>query len=306
MRSLLAVFAIAMSCALPLASGSDEPMSQTKPTTPAASPAAKPAARSRSCDATYRRLFGKGSASFRVVFGYKDARPARFVGDRHERLAFVQRIVKPCEGARQDCGFMRDEDNADLFSKTINEPDGKPVKIALVVAASSVGSDDEANREDALQEWQSAYVERLFLGGIEKADVVFYNGHSRFGGGPDFEAPRLTAESSVDVSFYQGRRPGFQKILEKLRERAKRDKDHAGPQVLGLFSCASSQHFSEAIAKESKTALISSRALIYYADALENSLAALSALLEMKCEREFRGAIREAYPVSGSHVEGLF
>jgi hypothetical protein len=257
------------------------------------------------CTETYRKLFAKPTVNIRIVFGYKDARPARFVGDRHERLAFVQRILRTCEGANQACGFNRDDDNADLFTKEIDGPDGRKVNVRLVVASSSIGSDDASNRQDAYQKWQSGYAERIFLTGIEKADIVFYNGHSRFGGGPDFEVPHLTEAGTVDVSYYRGRRPGFQKIREKLHERVAKGEDSL--KLFGLFSCTSSQHFAEEIEAESKgTGLISSRSLIYYTDALDNSLSALSAVLEMRCPREFRAAIRQGQPVNGAVLQGFF
>lgn len=259
-----------------------------------------------SCQATYKKLYGKGSANFRVVFGYKDTRPARFVGDRHERLAFVQKIMRPCANGEHACGFTRSATNADHFSKTVTGPNGSPVKILLTVTHSSASSDDTANRENPMQKWQSSQAKRAFQEGLEKADVVLYNGHSRFGGGPDFEPPRLTSKDEVDSAFYKNERPGFQSISEKLRARRRAEASGSGLKVLGLFSCASSQHFSDEITRETSAGLISSRSLIYYADALENSIAAVSALVEMRCESDFKRAMREELPVRGSKVERLF
>lgn len=245
-----------------------------------------------SCRTTYRKLFSKGVANIRVVFGYKDTRPSRFVGDRHERLAFVQRILRPCKTGQFACGFSRSPDNADHFLKTLIGPDQQMVTVKLLVANSSVASDDQSNRENPLQRWQSSYAKNAFYSGIETADVVFYNGHSRFGGGPDFEPPVLTDSGDVEVSHYKGKRPGFEAIRDRLRSRKKAEASGNGLKVLGLFSCDSSQHFTAEIARESGTGLISSRTLIYYADALEDSLTALSGLLEMRCERDYKSLLR--------------
>ena len=57
-----------------------------------------------------------------MVFGYKDSRPARFVGDRHERLALIQRLTSECSGSQQACGFERSPENSDLFIKSIMGP----------------------------------------------------------------------------------------------------------------------------------------------------------------------------------------
>ncbi len=264
------------------------------------------ATKDKACSTAYQRLYGKGSAQIRVAFGYKDTRPSRFVGDRHERIAFVQKILKPCEGQRQDCGFTRNPDHADLFTKTIQGPDQKPVKIELLVTHSSLTSDDSSNRLNPFQKWQSSYAQKAFTGGLERADVVLYNGHSRFGGGPDFEPPRLTAEGDVDASYYQNSRPGFQKIREKLRERSASDSKEEGLKILGLFSCASSQHFADGVIRDSDAGVVSSQALIYYADALDNSLAALSGLLEMRCERDLKTLIRQNSPIQGAQMQGFF
>lgn len=254
------------------------------------------------CQAPYQRIFAKGSATIRVVFGYKDTRPSRFVGDRHERLAFVQRILARCKGLDQACGFTRVEDQADVFTKTIPGPSDKPVQIELVVTNSSVGSDDASNRENPMQKWQSKYAELAFFSGLAKADVVFYNGHSRFGGGPDFNPPKIRKSGEVNSAYYHTKHSGFQKVRAQLRKK----KSKEGLKVLGLFSCSSSQHFANAVAHDSKAGLISSRALIYYADAMENSITALSALLEMRCEQSFKNAIRHGSRQQGSQLKGMF
>jgi hypothetical protein len=248
----------------------------------------------KACHAAYKNLYGGGGLKIRMVFGYKDTRPARFVGDRHERLVFVQKILKPCADGERVCGFQRDSGNSDLFRKMISGPDGKPAKIQLVVAHSSVGSDDSSNRQNPFQRWQSSYATKAFAIGLEKAEVVLYNGHSRFGGGPDFEPPRLTSTGEVDADHYRSLRPGLELIRTHLHRRATGDDDGA-LKVLGLFSCASSQHFADEITGDFSTALISNRALIYHADALENSLLTLSALLEMRCEKNFGIPIRNFF-----------
>src|SRR5690606_18334478 len=41
------------------------------------------------CHRAYARLYKNDIVDMRLVFGYKDARPARFVADRYERAAIV-------------------------------------------------------------------------------------------------------------------------------------------------------------------------------------------------------------------------
>ena len=259
------------------------------------------------CKEAYDRLFSKPKVDVRVVFGYKDARPARFVGDRHERLAFVQKITAKCQGPNDNaCGFVRSGHNADLFEKTIRTPSGQKVTVELRVAHSSVGSDDASNRIDPFQNWQSVYARRTYLMGLESADVVLYNGHSRFGGGPDFDPPKLRKSQEINAAYYKSKRPGLKETVAALTARPKGRDPRKSLKILGMFSCESSQHFTEEIQKRSATALITSKGLLYYADAFQNSLAALDSLLGSRCERGFKQALRQSDDEAGSRLAGFF
>lgn len=278
-----------------------EAAAETKPRTAANSPA------DQVCRESYQKLYRKGVLSVRVAFGYKDARPARFVGDRHERLAFVQRLLSPCSSdeASGACGFRRDSANADLFLKDLPAVAGVSPKsqARVLVVNSSVGSDDALNRKDPFQRWKSSFAERAFLSGLERADVAFYNGHSRFGGGPDFRPPRLAKSGEVDSAAYLKNKEGLQKIRGRLRARGLKAERAGELRLLGFFSCASAQHFSEEVAFDSKAGLISSSALMHWADALDNSFASLGALLEMRCGKDFRSALRQKDRQRGSRME---
>ena len=162
--------------------------------------------------------FRKDGQDLRVVFGYKDARPGRFVGDRHERIAFVQELVEPCknEENKGPCGFRRHPKDKELFLKRVFKDSGEDVKVLLRVVHSSVDTDDDANRKNQFQAFQSQRAESLFLDGLYNAHMVFYNGHSRFGGGPDFMPPQLNTAGKVDSGFYSTQTTGTNKMLNVL------------------------------------------------------------------------------------------
>jgi hypothetical protein len=233
-----------------------------------------------------------------MVFGYKDARPARFVDDRYEQAIFVQRLLKSCEGGRQDCGFKLDRDREaplERLTKTINGPTGDPERVVLTVVHSSVGPDDETNRANPFQKWQSAQAQEQFEFALKNADVVFYNGHSRVGGGPDFFPPKLGRNEHVDYVWYKTHAKSRLAMERLLHE------SQASPlKVLGLFSCASDRLFANK-SQDAKPGLglISSVELIYFSDAIENSLAALSGLLEMKCRPEMDGILNASTELRG-------
>lgn len=222
----------------------------------------------------------RGDLRIGIVFGYKDARPARFVGDRHERLALVQKVLSDCKPGESLCGFKRDPHDADLFAKSIALPEGKTLQVSLSVVHSSVGSDDSSNRSNPFQAWQSSYAEKTFLKGLVSSDVIFYNGHSRFGGGPDFRAPVLLKSGEVDAGHYRKQKAGLKGIQKQIQQ------SHSDS-VLGLFSCSSSQHFLQKLRKSlpkgHSMALISSERTIHYSEALEESTSALSSLLKLQC-----------------------
>lgn len=242
------------------------------------------------CLTMEKSLYAKNTLKIRMIFGYKDARPARFVGDRHERLAFIERISATCDShSKEPCGFIRSHDNADLFMKKLKIK-GKDRRVLLWVVNSSVGTDDQENRDDPFQRWKSKYAEDAFLTGLSNADVVMYDGHSRFGGGPDFGSPKLAADGTVDPSSYQTDRPGLTKMITALKDSRKGSASaKANPfsrlKVLGLFSCSSSQHFTEEIHDVSKTGVVSSKVLMYYSDALRESISTLGDVLSGQCPR---------------------
>lgn len=242
------------------------------------------------CYRAYQKLFRSPTLRLRIAFGYKDSRPSRFVGDRYERLMLIHYLISPCVAGQWACGFTRDKNDADLFLKE---------GVELRVTHSSVGPDDEVNRKDPLQAVQSALSEANFLDGVKGADVVFYNGHSRDGGGPDFAPPRLTPAHSVDYTWYMTNRPGEKKLLATLA--GKKD-----PLVLGLFSCRSGDHFLAEIEKQARVATISSQRLYFYSDALRSTLEALNALLGRWCEEDFHDALNPKDGFGRARLKSFF
>jgi len=255
-----------------------------------------------SCKQIYTNLYAKPQIDLKVVFGYKDARPARFVADRYERMIFIQRLTKKCQGKGLACDFKRSVTDADLLTRKIRGPVGKEREIFLRAIQSSAGPDDEDNRRNPFQKWRTRFANLAFLQGLSSADVVIYNGHSRAGGGPDFEPPRLGRNLDVDFSWYREHQPGFNPIIATL------EGVPSSMKLLGLYSCASSKHFLDRVKKvKPDLGLITSPRLIYFADAMESSIESISSLLSMKCEGSFRSSLaKKLSRASGAHVSGFF
>jgi hypothetical protein len=229
------------------------------------------------CREAYLSLYKNDSVDIRLVFGYKDARPARLVADRYERNAILERIEK--------LGFERDPSDDDLFTRSLQGPDGKQKQLLLHVSSSATGPDDEMNRKDPFQEWKTQDAELEYYEGLAHADVILYNGHSRAGGGPDFSPPKLRKDEHVDYTWYEKETPGLKRTIAALKAA------RPGPRLLGLFSCISDKHFSKGILDaNARTALLASEVLLYFSDSLDASVEALEDLVSMRCQPDFHPA----------------
>lgn len=261
------------------------------------------AKRDPTCHPAYSALTKDGALVVTVAFGYKDSRPTRFVGDRYERAQFADYLIRTCSDEEVVCGFTPDPQNAEFFTKKLTWYDGKERTVQIQVLTSSIGPDDEWNRESSLQKWNSDRTRRLFRRALATSDVVFYNGHSRVGGGPDFYPPKIHKSGGIQYDYYQAERPGLKDLLADL-EATKKARQ---PRLLGIFSCSSNKHFQESIlATKPKLGLIASQALLYQSDAMENMVAALGAILRGECETAFMRRLRSTDPAVGSKITGFF
>jgi len=252
------------------------------------------------CEQAYLDLFRASQAGdpirVKIVFGYKDARPARFVADRYERMLLVQRLLAQCNREDAACAFDRDPDDAELFTKTIFGPDGKKRRVELQVIASSAGPDDVENRANPFQRWTSDHAQQSWIEALQRTEIAFYNGHSRSGGGPDFSPPRINAANHITYPWYREHQPGLKQMRSTLVSEDSRAK------VVGMFSCAASPLFADELRKtRNGFGVLSSDRLIYFAEAIDQSLEALSALLKMKCQPEFESLLR-----AGTQFLGFF
>ncbi len=205
----------------------------------------------------------------RIAFGYKDTRPTRFVGDRYERLYLIQDFIRPCKRAKNlICGFSRDETDGDSLWRAFTLANSKVVNVRVKMTPSSVGPDDELNRQNPYQNVQSLISENNLVSGLNSAGVVFYIGHSRDGGGPDFFPPKIIESKDVDYPWYRANKPGIKKVLDAIS--ASKDTQ---PQVFGMMSCLSEKHFESSIHELTKRVrFVSTHKLVYYAEALDQTL----------------------------------
>jgi hypothetical protein len=230
------------------------------------------------CSPTLRSLLKQKDLSIVYVFGYKDARPARYVGDRYERAQLVQKVTAPCVADQLLCNFQRDPEDGYLFHRYLVQ-EAETQKIQLQIVGSSATEDDAENRTLSFQKWQSRSAQQALLTGISEADIVLYSGHSRAGGGPDFAPPVLKkASSEVNYAYYQNKRSQFSVLIKAIKKAKK------PPALLGLFSCKADEHFRKELQGLNKgISLLAAPHLISYQEALDSSVQAMEALLKMDC-----------------------
>ena len=227
------------------------------------------------------------NVDIRIAFGYKDTRPTRFVGDRYERLYIVQDLLRPClQTKNMICGFSRDEQDGDSLHRIFVLTKIESLDVRVKITPSSVGPDDELNRRNPYQNLQSLIAENNLMTGLGSAKAVFYVGHSRDGGGPDFAPPIIAANKEVDYRWYQENKPGIKKVL--LAIGSSQMKEH---QVFGMMSCLSSKHFEKSIKVLTKrVSFVSTHKLIYYTEALNQTLTEVSKLMNEQLTTELSAA----------------
>lgn len=220
-----------------------------------------------------------------LIFGYNDNEDG-LTSDAYEKLNLMDMLSQSC-GSQNffACGFSARDDNR--LTKKMDYR-GRNIDINLLVENSSYSLVDRDNKEEfvAEQDEKSRHVELSFVRGLHSSDVVFYVGHSRDGGGPDFRPPRLLSSGRVDYPWYRGQRRGINIMLEALQSSLVQS------QIIGLFSCLSNQHFRKRIHLVVPEArLILAENLSHFADFNQALIGALDAVLGMKCKEAFQKSL---------------
>jgi hypothetical protein len=251
--------------------------------------------RDPSCVRRYGDIFDKQRIDVRIVLGYQDS--GATVLDPVIRLAFADQLVTPCSLSKPAlfaCGFRANPGDPDLFSKTIQDAAGLSHLVQITLVNSAITPNDEYNRRDPKQKERTEKAARTYFSGLRAADVVFYEGHSRNGGGPDFGPPQLRADGHTDYAWYRKHRDGRDALREALA---------AGTpaKVIGLFSCSSELHFLRTLQEGArKSTYFLSRSESWFQDTGFTTFAALNALLGQVCKPAIHQALKHPSMDKGS------
>ena len=251
---------------------------------------------SASCMDAYLKLYQKDKIDMRVALGMLDRRAyggqPQGSDDRYIRTSLTSQLTKSCQGPNVfACGFAADPRDGDLYTKKVVDPLGREKIVRLRITHSSASAVEAENRgkmKDA-QTAQSEVSRKNFLEGLEKADVVIYNGHAREGGGPDFNLPIRKKDGHPDYKgHYLKNRPGLNAMVEALRKRS-----DGGPAFLGLLACKSKAHFYDRVKPVSPASgqMTTGGNYGYFDDGPYVVLNMLDSLLGQRCEGDFQKSI---------------
>jgi hypothetical protein len=196
-------------------------------------------------------------------------------------IMYRRLLTEPCRGQLELCGFT--EETKGVYSKTVQDPEGDPIRAVIEIRDSSVSpshSDNIGPLKDQ-QVLKSATTTEWFFNSIQNSDFVVYNGHSRKGGGPDFNPPKLLASLHVNYPWYAAHKPGLSKILKALRSPSK-------PAALLLMSCNSEKLFAQPLAKVApEMGLGATNAIIPGNIPNQGAIAGMDAFLRFQCQEGF-------------------
>jgi hypothetical protein len=158
--------------------------------------------------------------------------------------------------------------------------DGRKVEINLFT--SSLADDAKEDVNPDVMYWEQEKLSRSaksrFYRELVESDIVFYMGHSRLGGGMEFNA-----QSGVATLFNAVFRLPMLPVFKALRQRPTKLK------MIGMFSCYSSRYFGHDFhGANPALSLILTTGEIYARPAEQASLGALDAVLSKKCARVFQ------------------
>jgi len=251
------------------------------------------------CEKRYNPMLADGVLDIRILLGYFDwttGNTINFDGrnygyspsiDLGAYDALKNILVSRCPGRAEFCDFS--QDSAYQFRKNIRIGNRNyQARIQLTFASVTEYLNSNTGRYSAEQQQRSAAAQAAFSSALRNADAVFYFGHSRDGGGPDFNPPIFVrGQNKVNYNgYYKVQRPGFKKMILALSSGRQ-------PGILGLMSCDSRDHFLRGIRKVApKMGVILSRDVLKVDGVYTALIGGVDAVLRGQCQRGFSDSLR--------------
>lgn len=252
------------------------------------------------CVNRYGRILTDGIIDIRIILGYFDWTTGSTVtyGGRNYgyspsidlgAYAALRKILRSrCPGQAEFCGFSQNSTYS--FSKSVVVQNRRyQARVELVFASVSESFSANTGRYASEQRQRSQAAQAAFNSALRNADAVFYFGHSRDGGGPDFNPPIfIRGTNKVNYNgYYRVQRPGMKKMLAALSSSSRQ------PSVLGLMSCDSRDHFLSRIRRVAPNiGVILSKDVLKVDGVYTALIGGVDALLRGQCQRGFSDSLR--------------
>lgn len=245
-----------------------------------------------SCVRRYKSLLTDKTFNILIGFGYSDSAPADIVYDWYMVNGFIRQLTSPCQNGISACGFLRSRTDTDLYVKTVQDLDGKPVRVEVMVLRGSLSGSHAQNISSANLARQNLLcgrvTDKFFSEMMKGPEIVYYSGHSRNGGGPDFCPPKVLGNGHVDYDWYERMHPGMTRMLDAL---ARSTKD---TQVLAMHSCSSITHFYRKVrAIKPNMAFLGSTKLLGMLPDFQNQFGGLDSFLSYRCEKGIKASMNQ-------------
>lgn len=267
------------------------------------------------CANRYNKITSDGVIDIRIIMGYFDWTTGTEVKkdggnyglspsiDPGAYQAVRDILTGRCPGDAEFCNF--DQESAYSFSKRVNIQGRSVVaRVQMYYASVSEYLNSNTGRYAAEQQQRSAASQAQFNAALKNADVVFYFGHSRNGGGPDFNPPIfIRGTNKVNYGgYYKANRPGLKKMIAALQGSSHQ------PAILGLMSCDSRDHFLSSIRRVApRTGLISSLNVLQVDGVYTAMIGAADAVLRGQCQPGFMESIRRtSFNARNITMDGVF
>lgn len=254
------------------------------------------------CIQRYRGLLADGILDVRIAIGYFDwtvgyqlevngknygFSPSIDIG---AYAALKELLMRPCYGKTKFCGFAQDPRNIYRFYRdTSIHGNSYRAQVEVHFASASEYLTLNTGKNMFQQKERTQFMEQYFATALKKADAVFYFGHSRNGGGPDFHPPIfVSGKNRVNhAGYYQVQRPGLKKLVSALSSSSTQ------APIIGLMSCDSRDHFLKRVRSLApESGVITSLAVIDIDHVYTATIGAVDALLRGQCQSSFYQSLR--------------
>jgi hypothetical protein len=240
-----------------------------------------------SCDKNWASMLQDSLLDVRIVFGYGDDEVGGLTFDSIGHNDYVRHLTSDCNQSNYfACGFKRTSgqfgSQISVLEKKTTGKFGQNFTIQIQIMHSSLTGDHHINSKSRYSE-QKVYSEKaknFFYRGLRDADVVFYEGHARAGGGPDF-FPAIMAGKGVNYAAYKGPNSSFNQMLKALRQPHR-------VKLLGLYGCDTRDLWQNSLQKAAPSlGFILTRNVDYKLKYQVSMMGALDSVLGQKCRSAF-------------------